>query len=454
VPLREITELSRNNFEEALSLLLKGEIKEAAELSKQLTSFRTARLLNEVERETAVAMFKEMGWKRAARVYSLVTDEYAVELLKEMGEEEGLSLIRNMRSDAIVDLFPHLEENIQKWILSGLSENKSREVKELIAYPEDSTGAHMRTGFLDAMEGSTVAEISQDVREAPEDMEHSAYIYVVNRQEKLTGVISTRELFLSDPDKRIEEVMRHVMAARVDDNAEDTAQLIRARRFRMLPVVNSEDNLLGVVTIDSALELLSEEIAEDFLSMAGTSNEESFFTPARSAIRMRLPWMAGNIFLNLGVVTIISSFEETIAAVAILAAFLPMITDMGGNVGIQALTVSIRSIALGEAHLRDIVRSLRKEIFIGLFNGMSLGLIFAFIAVVIQRNPMLGVVAGISLGINVFVAGIVGGTMPFLIKKLGKDPALMTGPVLTTITDVTGVTIYLGLCTLFLFQMM
>jgi len=454
MPLITITELSRNNIEKALSLLSEGEIKKAVELSKQLSSFRTARLLNEVERETAVAMFKKMGWRRAARVFSLVTDEYAVEILKEMDKEEALSLIRAMRSDAIADLFPHLEENIQTWILNGLPENKRIEVNELVAYPEENTGAHMRTGFLAAMEGSTVAEIIQDVREAPEDMEHTAYIYVVNKQEKLIGVISTRELFLSDPKQKVEAVMRHVLAARVDDKAEDTAQLLRARRLRMLPVVNSEDILLGVVTIDSALELLSEEIAEDFLSMAGTSNEESFFTPARRAIRMRLPWMAGNIFLNLGVVTIISSFEETIAAVAILAAFLPMITDMGGNVGIQALTVSIRSIALGEAHLRDIVRSLHKEIVIGLCNGLALGIIFAIIAVIIQRNPMLGVVAGIALGTNVLVAGIVGGTMPFFIKRLGKDPALMTGPVLTTITDITGVTIYLGLCTLLLFQLM
>lgn len=160
--------------------------------------------------------------------------------------------------------------------------------------------------------------------------------------------------------------------------------------------------------------------------------------------------MAGNIFLNLGAVAVIASFEETIEAVAALAIFLPMITDMGGNVGIQALSVSIRSIALGEVRLSEYWRAARKEVIVGCVNGLALGLLFTVIALVIQGNPTLGLVAGIALGCNVLLAGIIGGTLPFIIKRLGGDPAMMTGPVLTTVTDITGVSIYLGLSTLFL----
>ncbi|RQD72058.1 MAG: magnesium transporter, partial [Halanaerobium sp. MSAO_Bac5] len=188
--------------------------------------------------------------------------------------------------------------------------------------------------------------------------------------------------------------------------------------------------------------------------LSGVSGEESFFTRSRVSIKMRLPWMVGNIFLNLGAVAVISNFENTIAQVAILAAFLPMITDMGGNVGIQALSVSIRSLALGEVQIRDIKRAVVKEIKIGLVNGLVLGAVFAAVAYFLQRNLILGFVAGIALGINVLVAGVVGGSMPFIIKKLGKDPALMTGPFLTTITDITGVSIYLGLSTIFLFRLL
>jgi len=171
-------------------------------------------------------------------------------------------------------------------------------------------------------------------------------------------------------------------------------------------------------------------------------------------VRKRLPWMMSNIFLNLGAVYVISSFESTLVQVAILAAFLPMITDMGGNVGIQALSVSIRSMALGEARLGDVWKAVRKETVIGMINGLALGLVFSIIAFAIQGNAILGLVAGVALGVNVLVAGLVGGTMPFLIKRMGQDPAMMTGPVLTTITDITGVTIYLGLSTVFLASLM
>lgn len=164
--------------------------------------------------------------------------------------------------------------------------------------------------------------------------------------------------------------------------------------------------------------------------------------------------MALNIFLNLGAVWIIAGFEATIAQVAILAAFLPMITDMGGNVGIQSLSVAIRNIALDDARLRDLRRAVRKEVVIGMINGLALGALFAVIAWMLEGNPWIGALAGVALGINVLLAGVVGGCLPFILKRMGRNPAMMTGPILTTITDITGVTIFLGLSTVFLTQML
>ena len=164
--------------------------------------------------------------------------------------------------------------------------------------------------------------------------------------------------------------------------------------------------------------------------------------------------MALNIFLNLGAVWIIAGFEATIAQVAILAAFLPMITDMGGNVGIQSLSVAIRNIALDDARLRDLRRAVCKEVVIGMINGLALGALFAVIAWMLEGNPWIGALAGVALGINVLLAGVVGGCLPFILKRMGRNPAMMTGPILTTITDITGVTIFLGLSTVFLTQML
>lgn len=246
----------------------------------------------------------------------------------------------------------------------------------------------------------------------------------------------------------------NLVAVYTDDDAVMASQLLRNRRLQMLPVLNENDRIVGVVLLDDAIEVLSLNMADMFMHMGASSADETFYTPPLSSVKKRLPWMAGNVFLNFGAVAVIASFEATIEAIAALAIFLPMITDMGGNVGIQALSVSIRSIALGEVRLSEYWRAARKEIIVGLMNGLALGLLFAVIAYYVQSSMILGLVAGTALAINVLVAGIVGGTLPFLIKRWGGDPAMMTGPVLTTITDITGVSIYLGLSTYFLMNLL
>lgn len=218
----------------------------------------------------------------------------------------------------------------------------------------------------------------------------------------------------------------------------------------MLPVTNDENVLVGVLLLDDAIDILSENLADQFVQVGAASVDESFYTPPLGSVNKRLPWMAGNIFLNLGAVAVIASYEATIEAVAALAIFLPMITDMGGNVGIQALSVSIRSLPLGEVRISQYLKAPRKEIIVGLINGLALGALFTVIAIMFQGNAVLGMVAGVALCCNVLLAGIVGGTLPFVIKQFGGDPAMMTCPVLTTITDITGVSIYLRLSTLFL----
>jgi len=329
------------------------------------------------------------------------------------------------------------------------------DVEEIVTYEEESVGAYMEKDFLTGFKDDLVKDAIDMLSKARGEIDNTDYIYVINEDDKLLGVVSVQELAFAARNERLENIMTaKVHVARVNELAIEAARLMKYRKFKLLPVLDSKDRLVGVMALHEAIDLLSEELAEDFVSISGASAEESYFTPPKEAIKMRLPWMAANVFLNLGAVAVISTFEDTIAQVAILAAFIPMITDMGGNVGIQALSVSIRSIALGEVQVDDVKRVLRKELSIGLINGLALGLLFSIIAFVLQRDPLIGLIAGAALGFNVIVAGVVGGTIPFLIKKIGKDPAMMTGPVLTTITDITGVTIYLGLSTIFLWQLL
>ncbi|MCC5823718.1 MAG: magnesium transporter [Phycisphaerales bacterium] len=424
---------------------------DAAAIAPQLSAGRIARVLREAPREAVEPCLLAMDLPRAGRVLAQMPPEYASEVLVAMEDGTAAKLFKMIPADHAADILEDMDQQEIDILLAEADEQYKRAVTDLARYKRGTAGAVMIPHFIAVERGKTVGQTLKALLAAPSEVERSSYVYVVDDNHKLLGVLSVKDILRVDPGETVESAMLpNVVAVRVDDLAAQAARLIRLRRFTMLPVLDHDDRLVGVINFDDAMDILAEDIAEQLVHFGAASAEESFFTPPREAVKMRLPWMAANIFLNLGAVAVITGFEDTIAAVAILAAFLPMITDMGGNVGIQSLSVAIRSIALGEVRLRDYSKAIRKEVVIGLFNGVALGLLFAIIAYIWQGNAWIGALAGIALAINVLVAGVVGGTMPFLIKRIGKDPAMMTGPVLTTITDITGVFIYLGLCTLFL----
>lgn len=445
------TENLKLQVEELETMVEAGNYEQAVKNSQNLSNRRIRDVIISIPRENILPFLRELGWKRTARIAAWLPEELTIELLEEMEETEQEKLFANLDSDEVTDLFDHLPREKQEEFWPKFKPELEENVKKLSTYDPETAGGHMETEYVAVHKDTTVSEALKDLRQARKKINNTAYVYIMDDRQKLVGVVSAQDLSFANRAEQVKNIMHQdIHVARVNEPVEEAARTLQYRRFNLLPVVDEADKLLGVLTLDTAIDELSEDLANDFVSMTGTSGEESFFTHPRDAIRMRLPWMAFNVFLNLGAVAIISSFEATIAQIAILAAFLPMITDMGGNVGIQALSVSIRSIALGEVQLGDFIRVLRKELIIGIFNGLTLGLLFALLAYFLEGIPLLGIIAGVALATNVLVAGIVGGTFPFLIKKLGKDPAMMTGPFLTTITDITGVTIYLGLSTLFL----
>ncbi len=446
-----VTEALEEYAREMAESLERGQYREAAVTARRVSAARSARILAEAPRQALLPFFQMIGWERAGRMVEHLPVDFAVRLLEEFSADDAGSLLAAMSPESIADVIDRLPQARSKELLDQFDPAFLIQVSQLTQYPAGTAGAVMTPNFMSVPETETVREATEAVREAPVEVERGAYIYAVDEQGRPTGVISLRDLMLSPREQRLSEVMRReVVAARTSDSAIDAAHRIRTRRLKLLPVVDDKDVLVGVISMTVAMDLLASEVADGFVALNAGSADETFFTPPRQAVRKRLPWMAANIFLNLGAVAVIASFEETLVAVAILAAFLPMITDMGGNVGIQALSVSIRSIALGEVRLRDFWLAMRKELVIGICNGIALGALFTVVAWFMQGNMVLGLVAGTALAVNVLVAGVVGGTIPFLIKRLGKDPAMMTGPVLTTITDITGVSIYLGLATIFL----
>ena len=431
-----------------------GDALAVARCAMRLSSRRTAHELATVPAAFVAETLNAMEPIKAARVIGYLPPLRSAEIIEFMPEDEAVALLPMIPSDHAVSLLHNLGEGKREELLAKLDVETRGEWEAMQHYAPGSAGKAMTTEFLVISPQATVEQALAAIAAAPPEIEKSTYVYVVNDEGRPLGVASVRDLVRARRTDSVEKIMSgSLIAANTGDSAVEAAKLLRNRRFAMLPVVDEKGVLVGVLTLDDAADILAREVADQFSGIGGDMGDESFFTPPSGAVRRRLPWMAGNVFLNLIAVAVITGFEDTIAQVAILAAFLPMITDMGGNVGIQSLSVAIRSIALGEVHVRDVRKAVWKEFVVGICNGLVLGALFGVIAFAMRGRWLLGLVAGTALGFNVMVAGIVGGCLPFLIKRLGKDPAMMTGPLLTTITDVTGVTIYLGLSTLLIVRL-
>ena len=448
----EILQSYREKFEDDLH---QNNIVAAVLSAQNLSAGRVAQILTNQDYELLIPFLEKSDEKMAGKILSHFNPEMSAEILEKMDPKTGATLLDDIPIDHAADIMQYMDQDEAGELLALINPNLESMIRDLMHYEPGSVGSVMNSYFTAVPQGSSVEETMSAIRDAPVQIDNKNYIYVVNKNGKPEGVISMKDLIRTDPGKKVDEIMTsNVVAVYTHDDAVMAAQLLRNRRFQMLPVLNSEGRITGVLLLDDAIEILSMNMVDLFMHMGASSADESFYTPPLGTVKKRLPWMAGNVFLNLGAVAVIASYEATIEAVAALAIFLPMITDMGGNVGIQALSVSIRSIALGEVRLSEYWRAARKEIVVGLINGLALGLLFAVIAYFVQNSMALGLVAGTALAVNVLIAGIVGGTLPFLIKRWGGDPAMMTGPVLTTITDITGVTIYLGLSTYFLVSLL
>ncbi len=438
-------------FVEIKEAINQKKVDEIARLSAFLSSARLADLLVEAPHELIAAVFQELPPERAGRILGHLPPAFAAQLLQKHTDALVPWVLRYTPLDQAADVLLALPSDQADHLLNQMSSSFRHKVGDLRRYPEGSAGSVMEPQFFTAHPHRTVRELRKALLDSSRDYERTNTIFIVDEQNQLLGALPIQQLFRAELDKRLGDIMDpSVVALRVDDTAIEAAELLQDRRLATVPILDDAGSLVGVVTFEDAIDILAGDVAQKFVRAGAVYEDESFFTPPLKAVRGRLPWMAFNVFLNLGAVWVITGFEDTIAQVAILAAFLPMITDMGGNVGIQSLSVSIRSIALDEVRLRDFWKGVRKEVLIGLINGAALGTLFALIAWLMQGVPALGLIAGVALGCNVLLAGVVGGTLPFIIKRLGKDPAMMTGPFLTTITDITGVTIYLGLATIFL----
>ncbi|MDA0706051.1 MAG: magnesium transporter [Proteobacteria bacterium] len=394
------------------------------------------------------ALLSILPASRATSLLEDLPDAHVADLIEDMSPDAAADIVEGLASDHRADVLGELDDADADAIIAELDDEDASEVRELIAFNPDQAGGLMMTEFAAYPMASTVRSVVDDLMK--EDRDYSLltvhYIYVVVKKRKLEGVIRIRDLVFADPDKKIGELARPALTVAPDATLDDLEYFFDEHDIAAVPVVDAQKLLLGIVRRRSLLEALAEKAESDHLKAAGIiGGDELRSMPTLVRSRRRLSWLTINIGLNLIAASVIAAYEDTLTAVITLAVFLPIVSDMSGCSGNQAVAVSMRELTLGAATPKDIFRVLRKEAVVGIINGVALGLLLGLVTWAWKGNATLGLVAGGALAANTVIAVCIGGTVPLILRKYKFDPAVASGPLLTTVTDVCGFFLLLSL---------
>ncbi|MCA9503724.1 MAG: magnesium transporter [Myxococcales bacterium] len=383
-----------------------------------------------------------LGAEAGAELIECLPLSQAVSVIETVEPDAAASILAELSSDERADVLGAVAEPEREAILDRTEPATAEDVRALLEYPPDTAGGLMHTEFFSLRSRYTAAEAIDEIRRAAETLSRYSiqYLYAIDDQKRLEGVVPLRSLLLAPPDAEISEIM---IADPVSFGALDSLDRLYAmfqeEEFLGAPVVDEAGVLLGVVERAAVDDATIEEAESDHMKSLGiASGEELRSMPSLERSRKRLAWLSINILLNLLGASVIAAYESTLQGAIALAVFLPMVSDMSGCSGNQAVAVSLRELSLGVVRPAELLHVLGKEALVGIVNGIALGALLAGVATLWRGDAMLGAVVGMALGINTVLAVSVGGTVPLLIKRMGWDPALASGPILTTLTDVCG----------------
>ena len=381
----------------------------------------------------------------ASEALSELGPERGAVILSDMSSQEISLILQELDPDDAADFVADLPDELQEEILGAMREKEASEVEDLLQYPEQTAGRIMSPKVFSLEEESTVEEAIRALQDAG-DLEMVFYIYVVDDHRNLVGVLSLRQLLLKRPEIPLKHIMEtDVIRVTTDTDQEEVSQLVASYNILAIPVVDAQNKLVGVITVDDVIDVIKEEATEDMYRLAGLDVEERVFTPPRTSIRKRIPWLVVNLGTAFLAALVVAQFEGTIAQFAILAVFMPVVPLLAGNAGNQTLTVMVRGIALGELSWANSRKALIKEFAVGVANGIVLGALVGVVAFLWKGDPIIGAVLSLAMLGTLLVAAVTGTLVPLFLRWLKVDPALASSVFVTTATDVTGFLLFLGL---------
>jgi magnesium transporter len=407
-----------------------------------------AALLNELDPLQRILIFRLLPKDDAVEVFEHLDIENQSELLSKFHDDRTISLVNEMSPDDRAPLFDELPAKVIKQLLGRMTPEEWKATAELLGYEENTAGRIMTPEYVDLKRSLTVEEAIQRIKRIGKDKETIYYLYPIDETRHLLGVVSLKHIVLAQPETMIQEIMdTEVIKVTTDDDQEEVARIIKDYDLLAVPVVDKEERLVGIVTVDDVVDVIEEEATEDMLKMGGVEVAEKgyFKSSFFDNVRKRIVWLTLLLGLNTLTGTIILGQKKLLEGVIVLSAFIPILIGSGGNAGAQSSTVVIRGLAIGEIEVKDAVRIILRELAMGVGLGLLLGAVATLWAHWLQGDWTIAAVVGLSFVFVITVATTIGTLLPLIVKKIGLDPALMATPLITTTVDVTALLIYFAI---------
>ncbi len=439
----ELRKLARKSPEDAL-IFLNENLNLWNEIAF-LDPFDSADTLEEFEPKDASYLIEELPIDVSIKIFESLRPRAIIEIVENLQELSIEKIFKEMDTEDVVDVFERSTVDEAEDLLEVLDKSTKLDINRRLAYPKDSVGRLMSEEVGKISTGLTVKEALVELKTLHENVEDLIYVYSVDAENKLSGVLSFREIVFADENELIDNIMiQNPTFINPSLDQEEAARLIRQYELLALPVVDKNNKLIGQATVSTALDVIQTELAEDFSQSFGAGAEETIFTPLKRSVRMRLPWIAVNLALAFIVSILISQFEETIARDALLAALMPVVALVGGNSGAQSLAIVIRALARNDVSDARTFEVIGKQSLIGLVNGLLIGTM-SFLLLSITGLSTYALALSIAVFGNILIGNLFGASIPLILKKLKFDPALASNIFLTLITDIVGFAGFLGI---------
>ena len=448
---------SKNLLSEVTILIENNKILELRELLEEYHIIDIFDIMENLEENEKIKLFEVLPLDMAASILEESDVEFFSSILSKLDTEQKKNILELMSLDDMADILSQLEESEREDIMELLCQKDADDVKELLIYEEESTGGIMTTGYIQINEFMTAKETIAHMREYAEDAETIYYVYVVDNEERLVGVLSLRELIVARENSIVKDLMsENIISVFVDEDREEAVRLVSKYNLIAIPVIDRDHKLKGIITVDDIIDVMEEEATEDMYKFAGTSEQERDIaqsvnkTPSEqiiSSVRARIPLLIITLLAGLLSSSILSNLHFVMNPVyASLIYFIPVVLGMGGNIGTQSYALTVMSLSNKDLEFNNVIR----EAVVGIITGIICSLIVGIIAFIFIKDINIVLVVAISLFINMIVGAMIGGFMPILFKKLDVDTSIISAPVIATLLDITGITIYLITTTIIL----